>query len=41
MVMDFINGLILACTKEIGKKIRYQDMGSIHGMMEELIKDIG
>jgi len=41
MGMVYINGQMVVCIKEIGIKIKFQNMANIIGMMEELIKDIG
>jgi hypothetical protein len=41
MDMESINGLITANTEEIGKVTKYQDMGSISGVMGGLIKATG
>lgn len=41
MVMEFISGQILVCTKETGSKTKYLVTVSILGMMEEHTKDIG
>ena len=39
--MEYINGLMGAYIKEIGKKIKYRDMVNILGMMSVLTKVIG
>ena len=41
MAMEYINGLLGAYIKEIGKKINYRDMVNILGMMSVLTKVIG
>ena len=41
MDMEFTNGQMEVFTKETGTKTRFQNMESITGTMEELIKDTG